>query len=92
MKFLFLYSSKLNIFAGHLQGRSSAGLERFSHIEEVIGSNPIVPTINGEGCNSSLLFFLPLCQLLGSGTIFVQFIASCGIMAAGGLTENKKNK
>ena len=27
-----------------LQGRSSAGLERFSHIEEVIGSNPIVPT------------------------------------------------
>ena len=26
------------------QGRSSAGLERFSHIEEVIGSNPIVPT------------------------------------------------
>ena len=26
------------------EGRSSAGLERFSHIEEVIGSNPIVPT------------------------------------------------
>ena len=26
------------------QGRSSAGLERFSHIEEVIGSSPIVPT------------------------------------------------
>ena len=30
------------------QGRSSAGLERFSHIEEVIGSNPIVPTQSGR--------------------------------------------
>ena len=26
------------------QGRSSVGSERFSHIEEVIGSSPIVPT------------------------------------------------
>ena len=34
------------IFApAKVQGRSSAGLERFSHIEEVIGSNPIVPTL-----------------------------------------------
>ena len=30
------------------QGHSSAGLERFSHIEEVIGSNPIVPTSTAE--------------------------------------------
>ena len=30
------------------QGHSSAGLERFSHIEEVIGSNPIVPTSTEE--------------------------------------------
>ena len=27
-----------------IQGRSPAGLERCSHIAEVIGSNPIVPT------------------------------------------------
>ena len=49
---IHLIVKKIWIFQGkmlHLQscseqGRSSAGLERFSHIEEVIGSNPIVPT------------------------------------------------
>ena len=30
------------------QGRSPAGLERCSHIAEVIGSNPIVPTTEKE--------------------------------------------
>ena len=35
------------------QGCSSVGLERFSHIEEVIGSSPIIPT---EKASFSLAF------------------------------------
>ena len=31
-----------------IQGRSSVGSERFSHIEEVIGSSPIVPTVKED--------------------------------------------
>ena len=35
------------------QGRSPAGLERCSHIAEVIGSNPIVPTLLKKKRNGS---------------------------------------
>ena len=42
------------------QGRSSAGLERFSHIEEVIGSNPIVPTKSPATISGGRTFLLSL--------------------------------
>lgn len=38
------FRQKYCIFAAAKQERSSVGSERFSHIEEVIGSSPIVPT------------------------------------------------
>ena len=44
MKILVSSKKALPLHSISRQGRSSAGLERFSHIEEVIGSSPIGPT------------------------------------------------
>ena len=38
------------------KGRSPVGLERFSHIEEVAGSSPAVPTNQKEETRAGLFF------------------------------------
>ena len=64
----FRFSANLDIFAvPKCQGRSSAGLERFSHIEEVIGSNPIVPTNESRSFVAFVLCFTPR----GSSSVLV---------------------
>ena len=51
-------SQKCSTFASlKAQEHSSVGLERFSHIEEVIGSSPIVPTKRGSPSDCLAYYF-----------------------------------
>ena len=49
---------KMLYLCNPFQGRSSAGLERLSHIQKVIGSNPIVPT--GKLADAGFFFYSPI--------------------------------
>lgn len=58
---------------GGKQGYSPDGLERCSHIAEVIGSSPIIPTLSKKVQENKFLFFLNLFYFIQlPGCLFLQ--------------------
>ena len=70
------------------EGRSPVGLERFSHIEEVPGSSPGVPTKATRMCGLHILVFLlpahaVLFLVLRGGHVLVHLEDAVEVLAGG---------